>query len=179
LEQLLEKVLDTSDDARQRKQAELAQCEAKLEEARKRQSRLLDAIETGVISVRDDGVSARIKAMRTEIDDLNAAKRTLQQQLDRGPGRITPDAVRRFGEIVRDRLHNGDANARQNIARAFISQVRVGIDIKISGDLNALARVTASVARSKGGVPSFDRKWCATQSRANRSLACFPALTGE
>ena len=60
LEQLLEKVLDTSDDARQRKQAELAQCEAKLEEARKRQSRLLDAIETGVISVRDDGVSACI-----------------------------------------------------------------------------------------------------------------------
>ena len=160
LEQLLEKVLDTSDDARQRKQAELEQCEAKLEEARKRQSRLLDAIETGVISVRDDGVSARIKAVRTEIDDLNAAKRTLQQQLDRGPSRITPEAVRRFGEMVRDRLHNGDANARQNIARTFISQVRVGTDIKISGDLNALARATASVARSKGGVPSFDRKWC-------------------
>ena len=82
------------------------------------QSPLLDAIETGVISVRDDGGSARIKAVRTEIDDRNAAKRTRQQQLDRQPSRVTPDAVRRFGEIVRDRLHNGDANACQNVARA-------------------------------------------------------------
>lgn len=165
----LEKVLDTSDEARQRKLLELEQCEGRLTEARRRLSNLHDAIETGMVSPRDPDIAARLRERRTEIDSLNTTANTLRQQLDRGPTRITPAAVKKFGEVVRRPLLDGDGKARQQIARAFINTVRVGARIEIEGETAALAHGTASVARSKGRVPSFDRKWCATQSAANRS----------
>lgn len=77
------------------------------------------------------------------------------------PARMTPAAVQRFGEIVRDRLVSGDQPERQQIVRAFVKQVRVGPrQVTIHGEKDALAHGVAAVARSKGAVPIFDREWC-------------------
>lgn len=164
LEPLLQQVLDTSSEARQRKQQEVAQCEERLVTARCRLANLHDAIELGTLSARDPDIAARIKERRTEIDVLNSTVRTLRQQIDSGPSRITPAAVRKFGAIVRQRLLHGDGPTRQNIARAFIRTVRVGPNIIIEGGTQALAHGAATVARSRGAVPSFDREWCGREA---------------
>ena len=153
-------MLDTSDESRQRKLQELEQCEAKLADARRRLSNLHDAIETGAVSPRDPDITARLKQRRAEIDGLNTTVTTLNQQLERGPTEITPAAVQRFGNIVRRELKHGPIEARQQIARAFIEKIRIGSKVEISGQTDALAHGAASVARSTGEVPIFDRKWC-------------------
>jgi hypothetical protein len=160
LESLLGRVLDTSDEARKRKQAELQQCEERLVAARKRLSNLHDGIELGTISSRDPDIRLRIRERRAEIDSLNDTAKVLRQQLDRGPAKITPAAVRRFGEIIRHNLVHGDGDVRQRIARAFISRIRIGSKIEIEGNTAALEQGVAAVARSNGGLPTFDRKWC-------------------
>ena len=171
LEPLLQKVLDTSDEARERKQSEIEQCETRLAEARRRLANLHDAIEAGTVSTRDPDIASRIKDRRAEIDGLTRTVKTLRQQLDRGPSRITPNAVKRFGQIVRQRIVSGDSHARQQIARAFIKQVRVGPNIIIEGETEALAHGAAAIARSNGTVPTFDRKWCGREDSNFHGLA--------
>ena len=171
LEPLLQKVLDTSDEARERKQSEIEQCETRLAEARRRLANLHDAIEAGTVSTRDPDIASRIKGRRAEIDGLTQTAKTLRQQLDRGPSRITPNAVKRFGQIVRERIVSGDSHARQQIARAFIKQVRVGPNIIIEGETEALAHGAAAIARSNGTVPTFDRKWCGREDSNFHGLA--------
>ncbi|QNE05091.1 hypothetical protein [Croceicoccus marinus] len=160
LKSLLGRVLDTSDEARKRKHLELQQCEERIVEARKRLSNLHDGIELGTISARDPDIALRIKERKGEIDSLNRTANLLRQQLDRGPARITPNAIRKFGEIVRQNLVHGDSDVRQSIARAFISRIRIGSKVEIEGDTAALEHGVAAVARSNGGLPTFDRKWC-------------------
>lgn len=126
LETLLQRILDVSDGARERKASEIAQCEERLGEARKRLASLHDGIELGTLSARDPDVAGRIKERRSEIDGLNRTMKMLRQQVERIPSRITPDAVQRFGRLIRERLLNGEEATRQQIARAFIRQVRVG-----------------------------------------------------
>lgn len=155
-----QKMLDTSDEARSRKLSDLQRSEEQLEEARKRLSRLHDAIELGTMSARDADVRERLKNRRAEIDGLNATVASLRQQLDRGPTSITLAAVARFGEVVRQRLIEGDSKARQKIVHAFVKTVRVGERIKIEGETDALVQGVAALARAPGSVPSFDRKWC-------------------
>lgn len=164
LETLLQRVLDVSDDARARKRQEIEQCEGKIEASRKRLSNLHDAIELGTLSARDPDIAERLKRLRGEIGGMNQTLRTLRQQVERGPGRITPEAVQRFGKIVRERLLNGEGSARQQIARAFIKRVIIAPKtIAIEGETAALAHGAAAVARSKELVPSFDREWCRLQ----------------
>ena len=171
LERLLGRVLDTSDDARKRKRLELQQCEERIVEARKRLSNLHDGIEIGTISARDPDIASRIKERRAEIDSLNSTANILRQQLDRGPAKITPTAVRKFGKIVRQNLIHGDSDVRQRIARAFISCIRIGSRIEIEGETAALEHGVAAVARSKGELPTFDRKWCPEEDSNLHALA--------
>ncbi len=177
LEPLLQRVLDTSDEGRKRKQNELQQCEMRLAEARKRLANLHDGIEVGTISARDPDIAARIKERRTEIDGINATAKLLRQQLERGPKHITPEAVRRFGEIVRKELIGGKSETRQKIARAFIGEVRVGPKIIIEGETEALAHGAAAVARSKGTVPIFDREWCGREDSNFHGLSATTTST--
>ena len=113
LKPLLQQVLDTSDEARERKQFEIEQCETKLAEARRRLANLHDAIEAGTVSTRDADIASRLTDRRAEIDGLTQTAKTLRQQFDRGPPRITPNAVKKFGQIVRERIVSGDNHARQ------------------------------------------------------------------
>ena len=174
LEPLLQRVLDVSDESLKMKQIEIDQCEERLSECRARLANLHDGIELGTMSARDPDIASRIKERRTEIDGFNDKLKTLRQQVERGPAQITPAAVRKFGKLIRQKLLQDDSPARQQIARAFIREVRVGKSVEISGNTDALAHGVAAVARSKGTVPIFDRSWCATQLVANPSPVYFP-----
>ncbi len=153
-------LVDVSDEARARKLAELSSCEEQLDTARKRLSRIHDAIELGTMSPRDPDVRDRLKERRSEIDSLNTTSMTLRQQLERGPTRITPSAIAKFGAIVRQQLTHGDSKARQRIVHTFIKAVRIGSQIRIEGETDALAHGVAALVREKNSAPSFDRKWC-------------------
>src|SRR5690606_10866295 len=127
-------------------------------EAKRRLANLHDGIEEGTISARDSDIAARLNARRAEIDALNATMKSLRMQLAKGPGRITPGAIRRFGSIVREQLVSGDSEAGRKIAQMFIRHVRVGPSIVISGDTETLEHAAAPACRSDGAVPFFDRK---------------------
>lgn len=160
LEPLLQRVLDTSDSARQRREQELEQCELRLTEAKRRLANLHDGIEEGTLSARDPDIAVRLRERRAEIDTLNSTMKLLRKQLAQGAGRITPETVRRFGTIVRKQLISGDNNVRRKIAQTFIREVRVGSDVVIRGDTETLEHAAASPSGLDGPVPSFDRKWC-------------------
>ena len=103
--------------------------------------------------------------------------KTLPQQLERGPARITPIAVQGFGEIVRRKLKDGTDEARQQIARALIEKTRIGSKVEFSGQTSNLAHGAESVARSKGEVPIFDRKWCGREDSNFHGLSATTTST--
>jgi hypothetical protein len=118
----------------------------------------------------------RLKDRRAEIDSLNANIASLRQQLERGPTSITPAAVKRFGEIIRQRLIEGDSKARHRIIHAFVSTVRVGDRITIEGQTEALTQGVAALARDKEPVPNFDRKWCGRDAKNSSPDTFFRVL---
>src|SRR5690606_15496078 len=148
LEPLLRRVLDTSDAARNRRGQELEQCQAQHKQTRSRLANLYDAIELGTMSARDPDIADRIKRLRSEVDGLNVKIKSLQVQLEQGRGRITPQTVEKFGRIVREKLISGDGDARRQIARAFIKEIRIGEKITIKGETEALEHAAASLAGS-------------------------------
>jgi hypothetical protein len=72
------------------------------------------------MSPRDPDVRNRLQARRAEMDSLNATACAREQQLRRGPTRITPAAVGKFGKILHPRLIDGDPRARQRIIQPFL-----------------------------------------------------------
>ena len=102
----------------------------------------------------------RIRERKAEIDILNSTTKVVRQQLKRGSARITPAGIRKFGEIVRENLIQPNSDVQRHIPRIFISRIRTESKIENEGETPALEHKVAAVARSKGGLSSFDRKWC-------------------
>ena len=178
LEPLLKRLLDTSSQARQQRTQELQVCEDSLAEARKKLSRLHDGIESGTISPRDPDIAARLKARQMEIESLNSTAKALRKQLSQGRGRITAESVRRFGEAVRAQLLDGDDKARQQIARAFIREVRIGGDqITVMGNTSDLEHAATLGEGPQGLVPSFNRNWCGREDSNFHGLSATTTST--
>ena len=127
-------------------------------------------------SPRVPDIAARLYERRAAINGLNMTSSTLRQQFDRRPARITTAAMKKFGEVVRREFKDGNDKARQQNARAVID-VRVGSNIKIKGQTEALAQGMASAARSKGEVPSFARKWCGREDSNFHGLSATTTST--
>ena len=138
-------------DRRAALKAELAQKDEKL-------SRLYRAIEDGIIEL-DDQLKDRIKALKAERDLAQASLDRIAEQLSSRTA-ITPERVTAFTDLMRDKIDNGDVQAKKAYLRAVISEIRVDDEkISIIGDKATLAAVIAGQNTGNANVSGFVRKW--------------------
>jgi site-specific DNA recombinase len=138
-------------DRRAALKAELAQKDEKL-------GRLYRAIEDGIIEI-DDQLKDRIKALKAERDLAQASLDRIAEQLSSRTA-ITPERVAAFTDLMRDKIDNGDVQAKKAYLRAVISEIRVDDDkISIIGDKATLAAVIAGQNTANANVSGFVRKW--------------------
>ena len=132
--------------------------DAQVAQAKDKLARLYRAIEEGVVDL-DEDLKARIAALKDERDiALASVERIAQQAVARSD--VTPDRIEAFAELMRQKLDDGDVQARRGYLRTVISNIEVDDDrIRISGDRASLAEVIASRAAGAANVSSLVRKW--------------------
>ena len=138
-------------DRRAALKAELAQKDEKL-------GQLYRAIEEGIVEL-DEQLKDRIKALKSERDLAQASLDRIAQQFESRTA-ITPERVSAFSNLMRDKIDNGDVQAKKAYLRAVISEIRVDDDkISIIGDKATLAAVIAGQNTGNANVSGFVRKW--------------------
>ena len=167
---LLQRVLDVSDEARERHRRELAQCEAEITRSQTAISRLLDLVAQGIMSPRDPSLAEKIATHRSAITSMRERADLLAGQLKRMANVLTDDLVERFSALIRTKLRDDDATLRRNYVRLFVEKVIVGGEgsqrsatpkIVIRGSSSTLEGAAFAASASKTGkVPIFDREWC-------------------
>jgi hypothetical protein len=120
LEALIRRRNDRRDEVAGRQQAlkdQLAGTKDKL-------ARLYRAIEEGVVDL-DDELKARVEALKTERD---VAKASLDRIATTGSTatELTPARIAAFTELMKEKLDNGDVQARKSYLRAVISCIEIG-----------------------------------------------------
>jgi hypothetical protein len=167
LERLLAHVLEASDAADERRTRDLQQARAEHSRAETGIAKLLELIETGLMSARDPVFAKRLSDHRARVAMLNTTIESLERQLQRGARRITPEIVHRFGETLRERLTAEDPALRKAYVKMIVD--RVGLDneqITIAGSKAALEHALIQGDRAPAGlVPSFDREWCQERTK--------------
>ena len=74
---------------------------------------------------------------------------------------ITPQAISRFAEIMRERLRDPSKRARKACLRLFIDRIDFGAEeVRIQGSKAVLEQAADSDAPVWYRVPSFDQRWC-------------------
>ena len=132
--------------------------DSQVAQAKDKLARLYRAIEEGVVDL-DDDLKARIAALKDERDIAIASlERIAQQAVARSD--VTPDRIEAFAELIRQKLDDGDVQARRGYLRTVISNIEVDDDrIRITGDKASLAEVIAGQAAGAANASSFVRKW--------------------
>jgi site-specific DNA recombinase len=131
---------------------------AELAEKDERLGRLYRAIEEGIVEL-DDQLKDRIKALKAERDLAQASLDRIAEQFSSRTA-ITPERVAAFTELMRDKIDNGNVQAKKAYLRAVISEIRVDDDkISIIGDKSTLAAVIAGRNTANANVSGFVRKW--------------------
>ena len=135
--------------------AQRSQCQAAI-------NRLLELVETRIMSPKDPELAKRMSLQRSRITALDTTIDSLERQLARGAARITPEVVDRFGETLKQALVEGESPFRKAYVRMLVQQVALTNDeIRITGSKLALEHALARSSRGKAPVvPSFDREWC-------------------
>ena len=123
-----------------------------------------DDIEDGIIKL-DDQLKDRIKALKNE-RDLAQAQACLDRIAEQLSIRttLTPERVAAFNDLMRDKIDNGDLQAKKAFLRAFISEICVDDEkTSIIGNKAKLAAIIAGQNTGNANVSSFVRKWRAGQ----------------
>ena len=132
--------------------------EAQVAQARDKLARLYRAIEEGVVEL-DDDLKARITALKDERDIALAALDRIDQQAA-ATHNLSPDRIEAFADLMRQKLDQGDVQARRDYLRSVIANIEVDDDrIRITGDKAALADVIAGRSANAANVSGFVRKW--------------------
>ncbi|WP_264583801.1 recombinase family protein [Sphingobium sp. B7D2B] len=169
LAELLARVMDVSDQAQQRQRAELGQCRAETDRSQAALSRLLDLVAQGIMSPRDPALAEKLSEHRARIATLSERANLLERQLNRGGTILTPDLIKRFSQLIRDRLRDDESPLRRSYVRMFVDEVIVGAapdkgsepHIIVRGSQSTIETAVISAAVStKGQLPIFDREWC-------------------
>jgi len=127
------------------------------------------------MSAKDAEFAKRMSDRRIEKAGLDTTISGLERQIIRGAKRITPAIVEQFGVMVAEKLRGSDPILRKAYVQLLVDRVEVDAsEIRITGPKAALEHAVLDRQIAAGRVPSFDREWCATQSRANASQRQIP-----
>jgi hypothetical protein len=94
--------LEASEAADRRRAKDLQQAKSERTRVEIAIGKLLELIETAVISPRDPVFAKRIGDQRGRLAALSATIESLERQLQRGPKHIRAEAVDRFGAALRN-----------------------------------------------------------------------------
>jgi site-specific DNA recombinase len=163
LEEILSTVLDRRQERSERKQAHIAELNKRATETDLRLKRLYDAIESGVADIDDPELKDRISALKTTRDQARVdANRAVAMLETVSQNSITPQMLRKFASIARDRMRVEGGGYRRDHLRALAQRVEVDTgEVRIIGSKTTLLRTLAAGAAgaTSGAVPSFVPKW--------------------
>ena len=124
-------------------------------EAEEKLKRLYALVEDGAMQI-DDLLRQRIQLLQAAKAKADAALQRATKQA--GTTKIIDvDLITRFGQLMRDRLDNGDVNAKRAYVAAVVSAIEVGrTSIRIVGQKDILEN---RIRDESGHVPGFVRRW--------------------
>ena len=162
LKVLAARVLEKSDAAHERREADLHRVRIARIEAEKRLRNLYELVESGLEKPSDRHFAQRLAERKREVAQLEASESSLLVQLNARSDMIDEAFVKRFSQALSDEIRNGAPGSRRAWVRLFVEQVSVTNDeITISGSKGALeSALTSGAKRGTELVPSFDREWC-------------------
>ncbi len=128
--------------------------------------RLYELVEDGLTDL-DDMLKERIAALKS---DRDRAKSALERITNRGvAGRLDPDRIARFGQLMRTNITEGAVPFRKAYLRSLIDAVEVDDHvIRIHGSKTVLERAVLADQATHPGVRGFVRKWRAGEDSNSR-----------
>lgn len=168
---LASRVLEVSDVANKRREADLKRVRSARIESEKRLRNLYELVENGLEKPSDRHFAQRLSERKNEVAQLEAAERSLLIQLNDHREKIDEAFVERFGKILVQEIRNGTPGNRRAWVHLFVQQVAITNDeIVITGTKAALESALISGAKQGTAlVPSFDREWCPTGDKHGHS----------
>ncbi len=132
--------------------------EGELSEKKDKLARLYRAIEEGVADL-DADLKERINTLKNERDIVHSTLERIEIQARQG-FRVTPEHIEAFSKLMREKLDNGDTQARKAYLRSVISRIEVDDKtVRIIGEKASLVDVIAGRQTHAGNVRGFVRKW--------------------
>ena len=132
--------------------------EADLGHKKDRLSRLYRAIEDGVVEM-DADLRDRIQALKAERDLAQATLDRIKSQVEAKAG-VTPERIEAFSKLMREKLDEGDIQARKAYLRSVVSRIEVDDQcVRLIGEKADLADVIAGRQTGAGNVRGFVRSW--------------------
>ena len=167
----LRKRIKTSKEGQQQRINELSR---QLKQTEERQHRLLDAIETGTISL-DDVTQRRAQQLKASREALLIEMAGVRRDHSVPVEHIKASQIEAFGKALRQRLLSGDPAFAKSYLKLLVDEIVVeGKAATIRGSYAALASAAAmTTGKIKVGhsdqVPTFIRDW-----RARRDSNSLP-----
>ncbi len=132
--------------------------ESDLGHKKDRLSRLYRAIEDGVVEM-DADLRDRIQALKAERDLAQATLDRIKSQVEAKAG-VTPERIEAFSKLMREKLDEGDIQARKAYLRSVVSRIEVDDQcVRLIGEKADLADVIAGRQTGAGNVRGFVRSW--------------------
>ena len=132
--------------------------EAEIVQKKEQLARLYRAIEEGVVDL-DADLKERIQALKNRRDIAQDSLDRIATQT-RNQVEITPERLEAFSALMRDKLDNGDIQARKAYLRSVISAIAVDDEVvSIIGEKATLANVVAGRQAGFNNVRCFVREW--------------------
>ena len=120
--------------------------------------RLYKLIEDGVAEM-DDLLKERIMALKTDRDRSREALARARGNV-KAKSEVTEDAVKRFGDVMRQRIQEGDTPARKAWLSSIIDRIEVDEGaIRLFGRKDVLEQWIVAGAAADPGVRTFVPKW--------------------
>ncbi len=161
LKELLGEMLDASSGADRERRRRLAALRTEETETNKSIRSLFMMVEAGVTAPDDPFLKERLATLKLRLSAISEEVPTLERQLGTKTGRITPEKVARFAELMRAKLRDAqDSQVRQRYVRAFVGEVEMTRDaITIRGPNRALELAMGGDLGADSKVRTFMSSW--------------------
>ncbi len=173
LQQLLGEMLDASSTADADRRKRLAVLRTEETEAKKSIRALFAMVEKGVTEPDDPFLAERMATLKLRLSLIGDEVVRLERQIGSKGGRITPEKVAQFADVMRARLRNADdPQMRRAYVRAFVGEVAMTREaLTIRGPNRALELAVAGGEPGDDQVRTFMGDWRARQDSNLRPQA--------
>lgn len=172
LETILASVLDRRQERTERRREHLAELHKRIAETDQRLNRLFDAIESGVADLDAPGLKERIAGLKAIREQASADAERAQAALDHaGNQAVSPDMVKTFARVARQRIRLESGGYRRDHLRALAQRVEVADrEVRIMGSKSELLRTLVAASGGKPGVAGVQSSVLKWRARKDSNL---------